>query len=72
MCIRDRPRQWIHRLDILAPLTAVTSKNVRWAWTAEHQAMFVKAKALISREVMLVSQTSLNLLRYTLMLVTYN
>ena len=44
---------WIHRLDILAPLTALTSKNVRWAWAAEHQATFEKAKALISHEVML-------------------
>ena len=40
-------------MDILAPLTALTSKNVQWAWTAEHQAAFEKAKALISREVML-------------------
>ena len=44
---------WIHCSDILAPLTALTSKNVQWAWTAEHQAAFDKAKALISREVML-------------------
>ena len=44
---------WIHRSDILAPLTALTSKNVQWAWTAEHQAAFEKAKALISRDVML-------------------
>ena len=44
---------WVHRLDILAPLTALTSKNVQWAWTAEHQAAFEKANALISREVML-------------------
>ena len=44
---------WIQRSDILAPLTALTSKNVQWAWTAEHQAAFEKAKALISREVML-------------------
>ena len=36
---------WIHRSDIHAPLTALTSKNVRWAWTAEHQATFEKAKA---------------------------
>ena len=35
---------WIHRSDILAPLTALTSRNVQWAWTAEHQATFVKAK----------------------------
>ena len=44
---------WIHRSDILAPLTALTSKHVQWAWTAEHQAAFEKAKALICREVML-------------------
>ena len=29
------------------------SKNVQWAWTAEHQAAFEKAKALISRDIML-------------------
>ena len=44
---------WIHHSDILAPLTVLTSKNVRWAWTAEHQAAFEEAKALKSREVML-------------------
>ena len=44
---------WIHCSDIIAPLTSLTSKNVKWAWTAEHQAVFEKAKALISREVML-------------------
>ena len=44
---------WICRSHILAPLTALTSKNVLWAWTAEHQAAFDKAKALISCEVML-------------------
>ena len=35
---------WIHHLDILALLTALTSKNVRWAWTAEHHATFEKNK----------------------------
>ena len=34
--------------------TLKTAKNVRWAWTAEHQAAFEKPKALISREVVLV------------------
>jgi hypothetical protein len=44
---------WIHRSDALAPLTALTSKNIRWVWTPEHQAAFGRTKLLISREVML-------------------
>ena len=63
---------WIHRSDILAPLTALTSKDVQWAWAAGHQAAFEKAKALISRKVMLAFPDFSQLLRYTLTLVTYN
>jgi transposase InsO family protein len=44
---------WVHRSDILAPLTALTSKTTKWLWTDEHTTAFNKVKQLISREVIL-------------------
>ena len=44
---------WVHRSDALAPLTTLTSKNVKWKWTPEHQEAFKKVKSILSREVIL-------------------
>ena len=44
---------WVHRSDALAPLAALTSKNVKWEWKPEHQLAFEQTKKIISREVML-------------------
>ena len=44
---------WVHCSDALAPLSALTSKNVKWTWTPKHQEAFVKVKQIVSHEVML-------------------
>jgi hypothetical protein len=44
---------WVHRSDLLAPLTALTSKTTKWLWTEAHTTAFNKVKQLISREVIL-------------------
>jgi len=44
---------WFHRSEILAPLTALTSKTVPWLWTPIHEKAFQLTKKIISREVML-------------------
>jgi hypothetical protein len=31
---------WVHRSELLAPLTSMTSKNVKFNWTDEHQKTF--------------------------------
>ena len=41
------------RSEILAPLTALTSKNAKWEWTEEHTIAFNKIKKIITREVLL-------------------
>ena len=38
---------------ILAPLTALTSVNVPWKWTADHQRAFNEMKRIIMRETLL-------------------
>jgi hypothetical protein len=45
---------WEHRADILAPLTALTSKTVKWQWTVKEQKAFDDMKRIMSREVLLV------------------
>ena len=45
---------WKHRLDILTPLTKMTSKQVNWNWTEEHQKASEHMKKFISRETLLV------------------
>ena len=44
---------WVRRSDILAPLTALTSKNVKWHWTDVHQKAFETMKKTISRDALL-------------------
>lgn len=44
---------WIRRSDVLAPLSKLTSKNVKWEWTEEQQKAFDCMKKIISREVLL-------------------
>ena len=44
---------WIKRSHVLAPLAALTSKNVKWEWGPKQQAAFNMAKRIMAREVML-------------------
>ena len=44
---------WQKRSYILAPLTALTSKNIRYDWKDEHQKCFDAIKRVIGREVFL-------------------
>ncbi len=44
---------WKNRSSLLAPLTALTSKNVPYKWTDEHQKNFDAIKRVIGREVLL-------------------
>jgi transposase InsO family protein len=44
---------WKNRASLLAPLTALTSKNVPYVWTEEHQKNFDAIKRVIGREVLL-------------------
>ena len=41
------------RSDLLAPLIALTSKNVKYDWKDEHQKCFDSIKRVIGREVLL-------------------
>ena len=45
---------WQKRSEILAPLTALTSKNVKYDWKDEHQKCFDAIKHVIGRELLLV------------------
>ena len=44
---------WQKRSELLAPLTALTSKNVKYDWKDEHQKCFDAIKRVIGREVLL-------------------
>jgi hypothetical protein len=44
---------WVRRNELLAPLTSMTSKNVKFICTDEHQKAFDNIKKIICREVML-------------------
>ena len=44
---------WQKRSELLAPLTALTSKNVKYNWKDEHQKCFEAIKRVIEREVLL-------------------
>ena len=45
---------WQNRSELLAPLTALTSKNVKYDWKFEHQKCFDDIKRVIGQEVLLV------------------
>ena len=45
---------WIRRSDILAPLSKLTSKTVKWQWTEVEQKAFETIKRIIARETLLV------------------
>ena len=42
---------WQKRSELLAPLTALTSKNVKYDWKDEHQRCFDAIKCVIGREL---------------------
>ena len=44
---------WQKRAELLAPLTALTSKNVKYDWKDEHQKCFDFIKRVIGREELL-------------------
>ena len=44
---------WVHRSDLLAPLSKLTSTNVPWKWTEVEQKAFEKVKKIISKETLL-------------------
>ena len=44
---------WQKRSELLAPLTALTSKNVKYDWKDEHQKCFDAIKCVIGHEVLL-------------------
>ena len=44
---------WQKRSELLAPLTALTSKDVKYDWKDEHQKCFDSIKRVIGREVLL-------------------
>ena len=45
---------WQKRSDLLAPLTALTPKNVKYDWKDKHQNCFDVIKRVIGRELLLV------------------
>ena len=44
---------WQKRSELLAPLTALTSKNFKYDWKDKHQNCFKAIKRVIGREVLL-------------------
>ena len=44
---------WPKRLEVLAPLTSLTYKNVPWKWTPECKQAFLVMKSLVAKEVIL-------------------
>jgi hypothetical protein len=44
---------WVRRSELLAPLSSMTSKNVKFNWADEHQKAFENIKKIFCREVML-------------------
>ena len=44
---------WIHRSEVLDPLTSMTSKQAKWNWYAKCQKAFEEIKRIVSRETLL-------------------
>jgi RNase H-like domain found in reverse transcriptase len=44
---------WFRRSELLAPLTSLTSDNVKFEWLSSHQQVFDKIKKVIKTEVFL-------------------
>ena len=44
---------WQKRSHLLAPLSALTSKQAKWEWTDNHQHAFDEIKKVIARETIL-------------------
>ena len=44
---------WIHRLHVLAPLTALTSSEVKFVWTVKERKAFNVMKQILSKETLL-------------------
>jgi putative transposase len=63
---------WPRRSETLAPLTCLTSKDVPFQWTDVKQQAFDKMKAIVCCEVLLCTQTLVNLFIFILMPVTIN
>ena len=63
---------WQKSSKLLAPLTALTSKNVKYDWKDEHQKCFDAIKRVIGRKYFWATLTSMLRLKYTLMLRNYN
>jgi hypothetical protein len=47
------PDMWVRRSELLAPLTSMPSKNIKFNWMGEHQKEFENIKKIIRREVIL-------------------
>ena len=56
------------RYNVLAPLTNLTSKNIKYNWKDEHQKCFETIKCVIGREVLLAYPDFNSLLKYILIL----
>jgi hypothetical protein len=56
---------WVHSSELIAPLTSMTSKNVKFNWKDEHQKAFQNIKKIICREVMLTFPDFLSLFTST-------
>ena len=44
---------WVHRSELLAPLSRLTSSTVPWQWTDVEQTAFEKVKKIISKQTLL-------------------
>ena len=51
---------WIHRSEVLAPLTSMTSKQAKWNWDAKCQKAFEEIKRIVSRETLLALYPNFN------------